>query len=160
MRLGGMLVGVVAVAHVGCGGSTDGGAGKAESKPKPQAAQPKSRCLDVPKGGRSSIAAGLKSGHKPVGLSAVRSKDKFDGLNDLRLGVYFVSADVKPSPGIATWAVGEKAFKTGGGAIVAADSASRAASTLGVDIPSRTVVGWGITPDAEGYEASRACVGK
>lgn len=149
------------MALVGCGGSTDsdGGSAKPASKPKPEGAK-QSRCLAVPKGARSSLAAGLKRGHRLSGLVAVRSRGKFSGPADLTLGVYFVSADVKPSPGISTWAVGERAFKTGGGIIVAADPASRAVSTLGVDLSPDVLKGWGISRGAEGFGASQACVGK
>lgn len=109
----------------------------------------------MPAAARQSLASDLKRGRTLGKIKAVKSRGTFDGPTDLTLGVYFVSADVQPSPGAATWAFGARAFEGHTGIIVAADPAARAVSDLGVDAP---VEGWGITPAAEGYEESRECV--
>jgi hypothetical protein len=54
--------------------------------------------------------------------------------------------------------VDARAFRTGGGLIIAMDLVSLKVSNLGVDIPSSTLRAWGLTIRAPGYEASRACV--
>jgi hypothetical protein len=118
------------------------------------------RCLKVPQPLVSSLKSGLKRAARgKFGVAAaVRSRGKFGGLRDIREGpVYFVSARVRGF-GIATWAVGGSAFKTGGGVILGVGPVARRISTFGVDIPTSTLAGWGLAPYAEGYDVSQTCV--
>ena len=103
-----------------------------------------------------SLEDGLKRG-KLRNPQGVKSEGEFSGLRGLQEGVYFVSADVRPSPGIATWAVSAEQWRTGGGLILAIDPAARAVTDFGADLdPS----GFGLDGSAEGYEESRDCVGR
>lgn len=54
------------------------------------------------------------------------------GPRGLAEGAYFVSGDVRPNPGLATWLVSKDAFETSGGVIVTVDPAARAVSDFGV----------------------------
>jgi hypothetical protein len=112
----------------------------------------------------SGLLAGLKDGLRAKARGkmgtpkAVRSHDQLGGLRDIREGpVYFVSAPVSGF-GTATWAVGGKAFRTGGGVILSVGPVARRVSIHGVDLPPSLLAGWGLTPAASGYAASRACV--
>jgi hypothetical protein len=112
----------------------------------------------------AAVVASLKDGLRASARGklgtprAVRSRGRFGGLRDIREGpVYFVSARVRGF-GIATWAVGASAFRTGGGVIIGVGPVARRVSLAGVDLPLSTLVAWGLTPAADGYAASRACV--
>lgn len=118
------------------------------------------KCLKVSSGLLSNLRDGLRDGARgKLGTpKAVKSRGSFGGLRDIREGpVYFVSAKVR-GYGIATWAVGGQAFKTGGGAIIAVGPVARRVSIHGVDIPPSTLEAWGLAPYADGYDESRACV--
>jgi hypothetical protein len=96
-----------------------------------------------------------RSAAAPKGVKA--QGDFSAAPRDFRDGVYFVSANLQ-SIGMATWAVGARAFRTGGGLIVAIGKTARAVANLGVDIPSGTLAHWGISTTTNGFAASRACV--
>ena len=114
-----------------------------------------SRCNDVPRVLRTSLERSLKSPRKLTSPAAVRSRDSFRaGLRDLSSGLYFVSADVRPDPGLTTWAVAVPAFPTGRGLIFGIGPAARAVSVYGAGLNTRALGG---TEHSDGYSASRAC---
>ena len=79
-------------------------------------------------------------GNRRLGRSAaVQSSDSFDGPMTLSEDAWFVTADVVANPGLSTWLLSEEAYRTGGGIVVS--------------------VIIGVTPDADGFAASVACVG-
>jgi len=68
-----------------------------------------------------------------------------------------VSGEVRPSPGLTTWAVGRGDFGTGAGVIVGVGPAARAVSDAGREIRTRTLESWGLDESADGYRASQSC---
>jgi len=115
-----------------------------------------SRCEKVPKPLAKALRDGVKRG-KLGRLSGVQSRDGFGGFNSLAENAYFVSGDVRPSPGVATWIVSAEAFETGGGVIFAVDPAARAVSDFGVDVDPSVV---GASKDSDGFAESVKCAGK
>lgn len=113
-----------------------------------------SRCEKVKAPLTRALRDALKGDRKLKHLVAVRSEDKFSTPRGLTDGVYFVSGDVRPSPGISTWAVSKQAFETGGGLIFGIDEGARAVSDLGVDANLQTL---GLSETNDGFEQSRNC---
>ena len=148
---------VLAVAFGGCGTSDDSGTqdgGSAATGPAP--VKHESRCLSVPAAARSALANGLKGSRHLGKGAAVESRGSFAGFRDLEKGVYFVTYDVKPSPGLATWAFGAESFKTGGDIIIAVDPAARAVTDFGADLPEGFA---SLDRYADGFSESVKCAG-
>jgi len=143
-----------------CGGS-ESSAPKEHPITTATAPAVQSRCEKVPSPLRASLADSLKKGRKLGASGAVRSDDDFSsappGLSQGH--VYFVTADVRPNPGLSTWAVSEDSFKGQSGMILGVDAAARAVSDLGADIPRATLDAWGVTGSADGFSESQDCVG-
>lgn len=153
---------LAALTFAGCSGE-DGNEGASEPPPPPAQettgteAKTANRCEKVSAALLSQLKSDLKAGRKLASPVGVKSRDTFDdGPRRLQEGVYFVSADVKPNPGIATWAVSAEAWRTGGGLIFGIDAAARAVTTFGVDVDPST---FGLDEGTEGYDESRNCVG-
>jgi hypothetical protein len=129
---------------------------QAQERPRKE---PAGRCQKVPAAARAALGDALKGRRKLGAASAVRSEQEVmqpapAGFTE---GVYFVTADVQPNPGLSTWAVDAELLRTGGGLAYVINPAARAASNLGVDVdPSR----WGLDEQSEGFEASMRCAGK
>lgn len=150
-------LGALAASLAACGEPEGGGAGTATQ----QATQPqKAACLKVPSAARQAIEEALKGDRRISKTAAVRAEGAATGLADIREEVYFVTADVQPNPGLATWAFGREAFRTGGGIIIAVGPAARAVTDFGVDIAPDRLEEWGLTQSAEGYRASQECLGR
>jgi len=132
------------------------GASPEQAPPPESDGRATSRCEKVPKPLAKALRDGVKQGRLGR-LSGVQSKDRFEGFNGLAEGAYFVSGDVRPSPGVATWIVSAEAFQTGGGVIFAVDPAARAVSDFGVDVDPSVV---GASKDSDGFAESVKCAGK
>ena len=157
---------VVAVVSVAVCGDEDGGGGDQPAETTTEEAQPSKReraatrrendrCEKAPRVVVNGLKDGLKRG-KLASAYGVRSSDEFTGPAGLQEGVYFVSANVKPNPGVATWGVSAEVWKTGGGLIFAIDKAARSVTDFGADVDPSI---FGLTESAEGYEESRECAG-
>jgi hypothetical protein len=153
-RAGTAYVAALAACLAACGEPQRGGAGTA---PQQVTQEENTTCLNVPSGALRSLRASLEPGHQIARSAAVFAAGSVAGPADLAHGVYFVTADVRPNPGLATWAFGGLAFRTGGGIIVGVDPAARCVSDLGADIPPDRLGEWGLTESAVGYRASRDC---
>jgi hypothetical protein len=117
------------------------------------------QCLQVRASVLKSIRAGLHAAVRPQLRSAraVKARGTFTGPRGFSNGVYFISSNLR-ARGIATWAVNERLFRTGGGLIYAMGKTARAVSDFGADLPPSVLVGWGIKTTTYGYAQSRACV--
>jgi len=119
---------------------------------------PATRCLAVPAGLRESLQASLKPGHHLTNLAAVRSGDQIHATPiDLADGVYMVSGQVRPFPGLVTWAVGSRGLEAGAGGIFGVGSGARVVSDAGREIRAGTLDSWGLSESTDGYQASRSC---
>jgi hypothetical protein len=79
----------------------------------------------------------------------------FTGPRELAGGAWFVTADIRPRPGLSTWIVSDEAFETGGGIIIGVDRAARVASSAG-DPADRDTIGF--RPSSDGVQESRDCL--
>jgi hypothetical protein len=147
-------VAALATSLAACGEPQRGAVGTA---PRQVTQEENTTCLNVPSAALGSLRSSLEPGHRIGRSAAVFAAGSVAGPTDLAHGVYFVTADVRPNPGLATWAFGGRAFRTGRGIIVGVDPAARAVSDLGVDIPPDRLGEWGLTESAVGYRASRDC---
>ena len=116
-------------------------------------------CMTVSAAALRAIRDGLPRGRVPRAPHAFKSEEPPEHFAEfprgLREGVYFISAEFRPRPGVATWAVDDEFFRTGGGVVIAVDSAARALTDYGADLnPSEL----GLTEATHGFAESRACV--
>jgi hypothetical protein len=110
-----LVMGALAVVTAGCGGSHG------------QAAAGQSRaCLSVPQRVTKAIAATLDRG-KLHDAAAVKSRGD-SPLPAFAGGFYLVRVDVKPNPGVSTYAVENSLFHGGGGIVASVDESAAAAS--------------------------------
>jgi hypothetical protein len=115
-------------------------------------------CIKVPAVARRSLQSSLRPGHRLGNMAGAWAAGPASGPSDITGQVYFVSAEVRPSPGVATWAFGRRAFRTGTGMIIGVDAAARSVSDLGADIPRERLAEWGLTQSVDGFRASRECL--
>ena len=119
------------------------------------------KCLKVSAGLLANLKDSLKGKARgKMGTpKGVKSGGTFSGPRDLQLGVYFVSARIA-GYGIATWAVGREAFRTGGGIVIGIGPVARRASDAGTFLTNSqgSAPGIGLTPAADGWAESQACV--
>lgn len=118
-------------------------------------AQVNPRCTPVPEVVLRALSGSLK-GQRTIGSAqAVRTEETYRFPRDIAEGAWFVTADVRPNPGLSTWIVGAEAFSTGGGIIIGVDPAARAVSQAGELVSLEAV---GISEDDDGFQESIGCL--
>ena len=145
-------LGVVALIGVaGCGGSEDEA----------------SRCEPVSAWLLASLGDGFREEGRTLGDSAAVQTDLIEAppslAENLRFS-WFVSADVRPKPGIETWVMSDETFRGGGGWVAGLSFLSAGGSAGPADPDAeywrRIMARYGVSEASDGFAESRECVEK
>jgi len=127
--------------------------------PVADAAPQATRCIAVTR----ALSTQLRHGVKPslrarLGtMHAVKSRAQLrNAPASFGKRATFVSVRVR-GRGVATWAVNDQAFRTGGGFILPVGQLARSIAVFGAALSPAIVTSWGIGARTDGYAQSRAC---